>query len=228
MPTLLLQLVGPLQSWGTTSRFVERDTQLEPSKSGVIGLICAALGRGRWESVEDLARLHMGVRVDRPGTLMRDYHTVKPPYLKAEGTTEQQNAVVTARFFLSDAAFLVGLEGEDRALLERVHSALRSPRWHLYLGRKAFPPSLPVWLRDGLRGEPLEEALRNWPPIVPVQSRHGTWRARLVVENPREGSMRLDQPLGCFAERRFGPRYVVSTWAELKAPEAKPREESGR
>ncbi|MCI0421769.1 MAG: CRISPR-associated protein Cas5, partial [Acidobacteria bacterium] len=26
MPTLLLRLVGPMQSWGTTSRFDQRDT----------------------------------------------------------------------------------------------------------------------------------------------------------------------------------------------------------
>ena len=227
MPTLLLQLVGPLQSWGTTSRFSERDTQLEPSKSGVIGLICAALGRGRSEPVDDLARLRMGVRMDRPGVLMRDYHTVQPPYFKASGETERKDGVVTVRFFLADAAFLVGLEGEDRPLLERVHSALRWPRWHLYLGRKAFPPSLPLWLPDGLREEPLEEALRRWPPIVQIAPDEGRWRVRLVVESQREGSMRLDQPLGSFAERRFGPRWVVSKWVELKAPGTAPRREAG-
>ena len=57
MTTLLLRLQGPMQSWGTTSRFDERDTQLEPSKSGVLGLICAALGRDRKEDIQDLADL---------------------------------------------------------------------------------------------------------------------------------------------------------------------------
>ena len=33
MATLLLQLVGPMQAWGVTSRFDERDSGLEPSKS---------------------------------------------------------------------------------------------------------------------------------------------------------------------------------------------------
>ena len=73
--TLLLRLAGPMQSWGTRSRFTERDTELEPSKSGVIGLICAALGRTRTESVDDLSQLRMGVRVDFQGTLSRDFHT---------------------------------------------------------------------------------------------------------------------------------------------------------
>src|SRR5258708_39825081 len=75
MGTLLLRLAAPMQSWGTQSRFVVRDTGLEPSKSGVIGLLCAALGRPREAPVEDLAGLRMGVRVDREGVMQTDYHT---------------------------------------------------------------------------------------------------------------------------------------------------------
>ena len=69
MTTLLLRLEGPMQSWGTQSRFRDRDTGLEPSKSGVIGLLCAALGRLREEPVGDLTGLRFGVRADKPGTL---------------------------------------------------------------------------------------------------------------------------------------------------------------
>ena len=47
MPVLLMRLAGPMQSWGTQSRFLHRDTGREPSKSGVIGVLCAALGRPR-------------------------------------------------------------------------------------------------------------------------------------------------------------------------------------
>ena len=107
MPTLLLRLVGPMQSWGTTSRFDERDTQLEPSKSGVLGLICAALGRDRSEPVEDLAALRMGVRVYREGLLMRDYHTATG-VMTAAGKVDLRRTVVSPRYYLSDAAFLVG------------------------------------------------------------------------------------------------------------------------
>ena len=41
MSVLLLRLSGPMQSWGVQSRFTVRDTGLEPSKSGVVGLIAA-------------------------------------------------------------------------------------------------------------------------------------------------------------------------------------------
>ena len=105
MPTLLLRLQGPLQSWGTTSRFDERDTQLEPSKSGVLGLVCAALGRDRCEPVDDLAALIMGVRVDREGVVLRDYQTATG-ILNAAGKVDMNRTVVSPRYYLSDAAFL--------------------------------------------------------------------------------------------------------------------------
>ena len=73
--TLLLRLAGPMQSWGTQSRFTVRDTGSEPSKSGVIGLLCAALGLGRAAPLDEFASLRMGVRVDAPGMMQVDYHT---------------------------------------------------------------------------------------------------------------------------------------------------------
>src|SRR5690606_2053751 len=123
--TLLLRLQGPMQSWGTTSRFDERDTQLEPSKSGVLGLICAALGRDRTKPVDDLAALRMGVRVDQEGVPMRDYQTATG-VINAAGKVDKDRTVVSPRYYLADAVFLVGLEGE-RSLRERIHESLRRP-----------------------------------------------------------------------------------------------------
>jgi len=67
MSTLLLRLAGPLQSWGVDAKFDRRGTERAPTKSGVIGLVAAALGRLRNESVEDIQALRFGVRVDREG-----------------------------------------------------------------------------------------------------------------------------------------------------------------
>jgi len=205
MATLLLCLKGPLQSWGTTSRFDERDTQLEPSKSGVLGLVCAALGRDRGEPVDDLAALRMGVRVEQEGVPMRDYQTATGVVIAASGKADLGRTVVSPRFFLADATFLVGLEG-DEALLERIHGALARPVWPLALGRKSFVPSLPVYLPDGLRDEPLEQVLATWPCVLTGQPPEKP--RRVLLEHPSEGSVRLDQPVAPFAERRFGPRFV--------------------
>lgn len=204
MATLLLRLQGPMQSWGTTSRFDERDTQLEPSKSGVLGLVCAALGRDRCEPLEDLAALRMGVRVDREGVPMRDYQTATG-VLIATGKADLRRTVVSPRFYLSDAVFLVGLEGADTTLLECIQAALRNPVWPLALGRKSFVPGMPVCLADGLRQADLLAALHDYPPLVPWVPDSSL---RLALEDSREGSVRLDQPVGPFAERRFGPRFV--------------------
>ncbi|MGE4405171.1 type I-E CRISPR-associated protein Cas5/CasD [Pseudomonas sp.] len=208
MASLLLRLQGPMQSWGTTSRFDERDTQLEPSKSGVLGLVCAALGRDRRESVEDLAALRMGVRVDHEGVPMRDYQTATG-VLIATGKSDLRRTVVSPRYYLSDAAFLVGLEGADEGLLVRIHAALRAPHWPLALGRKSFAPGMPVWLPDGLSPLSLEEALAQYPRLTSTR-RADSQHLRCLLEDDQEGAIRLDQPVAPFAERRFGPRFVKS------------------
>lgn len=218
MPTLLMRLAGPMQAWGTTSRFDERDTQLEPSKSGVVGLLCAALGRDRAEPVNDLAQLRMGVRVDREGLLMRDYQTATGVLIAADAKPKMDRTVVSPRYYLADAAFLVGMEGTDWALLEQLNAALRAPFWPLALGRKSFAPSMPVWLADapqdgpfaGLHPDALEAALAEQPRIAPPRFEHRGEPLRLLLEHPSAGALRHDQPITPFAIRRFGPRLVQS------------------
>lgn len=219
MPTLLLGLVGPMQSWGTTSRFDQRDTGKEPSKSGVIGLLAAALGidRENWSKLEPLTRLSMGVRHDRPGIPKRDYQTAgcatNDTIIKADGKPSK-DGVVSHRFYLADAAFLVGLEGVDRFLLERTHAALRDPVWPLALGRKSYVPSESIWLADGVQDAPLRESLARWPWIVSLR-RWEEFPDKLFISfDSQDGSgvLRMDQPLSSFAERRFGSRFVRSEW----------------
>ena len=43
MATLLLRLAAPLQAWGSGSKFNIRLTEREPTKSGVVGMIAAAM-----------------------------------------------------------------------------------------------------------------------------------------------------------------------------------------
>lgn len=77
MNTLFLRLEGPLQAWGLRARWGERDTATEPTKSGLIGLLGCALGIHRDDRrLRELSdTLRLGIRVDRPGTIVRDYHT---------------------------------------------------------------------------------------------------------------------------------------------------------
>ena len=97
MATLLLRLAAPLQAWGADSKFETRKTGREPTKSGVIGLLAAALGlrRDEREALARLTGLRFGVRVEREGQLLVDYHTAK--------TQDEKTSYVTYRHYLQDA-----------------------------------------------------------------------------------------------------------------------------
>jgi len=222
MSTLLLRLEGPMQSWGTQSHFERRDTGLEPSKSGVIGLLCAALGRSRDEPMDDLASLRMGVRVDLPGVMKVDYQTVggdhrgnEDAYGVATFDGSKRRTVQTWRSYLADASFLVGLETTNQAphaLLVKLDTALRAPVWPLFLGRRSYAPAAPVLLPDqppwgpSLRTGSLLDELKGYP-WPKDQERE----LRFVLESPHTetGESRMDVPVS-FAplNRRYRLRYV--------------------
>ena len=152
MTVLLLTLAAPLQSWGSSSRFVRRGTEFAPTKSGMVGLLAAAEGRRRTEPVEDLAALRFGVRIDQPGRLVRDFQT--------EQTADGRTLPLSYRFYLGDAVFLAGVEG-DRGLLEGLAQALVRPAFPLYLGRRSCPPAGPLLPR--LFDAELESVLAGQP-----------------------------------------------------------------
>lgn len=139
--TLRFQLEAPLQSWGVQSLFGHRETMKEPTKSGVVGLLAAALGRQRHEDISDLASLKMAVRADAEGMMLRDFHTAGiDGFVRASGAVERKNPIVSNRFYLVDASFTIALQHTDRPFLEQLALALRHPVYPLYLGRKSCPP----------------------------------------------------------------------------------------
>jgi CRISPR system Cascade subunit CasD len=218
MSVLLLRLAGPMQSWGTRSRFSNRDTGLEPSRSGVIGLLCAALGRPREEPLTDFRPLKMAVRVDREGRLMRDYHTAQN-VRRADPTKGTQDTVLSERFYLADADFLVGLAVDDRAFLERLDAALRRPVWALFLGRKSFVPSLPV--SEGVFAGELMPVLRHcrWDgrerEKVPEMLRY------VVEVDYGQGEPRPDDPLSFVSrDRSFAVRHVKTEFHPTPKPDS--------
>ncbi|MFA6930241.1 MAG: type I-E CRISPR-associated protein Cas5/CasD [Lentisphaeria bacterium] len=219
MPTLLLKLVGPMQSWGTMSRFDQRDTGNEPSKSGVLGILAAAMGidRGNWSDLEPLTHLKMGVRHDRPGIPKKDFQTAgcaaSDTIIRADGTQAKDGGVISHRDYLADAAFLVALEGGNPTLLEKINASLRNPVWSLFLGRKSYIPSEPVWCDQGIHTEGMRDLLAAYPWISHLRGfeRSEPLTLRISLESQDgSGSMRMDQLLSSFVERRFGARFVSS------------------
>ena len=221
MAILLLRLAAPLQSWGDESKYNSRQTRLEPSKSGVLGLLAAALGLKRdSDEISSLSMaLRMGIRVEMPGRIIMDYHIAHPPKYSDTGEVRYEengrimmdsDSYVTYRYYLSDACFLVGLESEDNSLLERLEEALRSPCYPLYLGRRACPPVLPLCL--GIRTGTLQEVMEQepWQASEWYRRRNGDARLRLMLETPKNKtawySLR-DEPVSFSPiHRQYGPR----------------------
>jgi len=162
--TLVLRLAGPLQSWGITGQFGRRDTHTQPTKSGVVGMIAACLGRERGADIRDLASLLMGVRVDQPGTLIEDYHTISrtdgSTLPTASGANKKDLTAVTRRWYLADAVFLVTLAG-DKKLLGVIADAINHPVYAPTLGRRSCVPTGRVNL--GVHDRDAEILLAEWP-----------------------------------------------------------------
>jgi len=204
MSTLLLRLAAPLQAWGTDSKFEVRRTNREPSKSGVIGLLAAALGLRRDADLSELSALRFGVRVDRNGEVIKDFHMAKA----------DKTSYLTYRYYLSDAIFLVGLESEDRNFLEKIERALRNPCFPLFLGRRSCPPTLPLVL--GIREDALETALRGEEnqnkDLKSIRQSHRYIRLDCGV-GEQEGAVVQDLPISFNPmKREFGYRRAKEIW----------------
>lgn len=168
-PHLLLWFEAPLQSWGADSKFGRRDTLTFPTKSGVVGLVCAALGAGGEQQalLAEFAALGQtaiyfargkqtenGVIKQDREPLLRDFHMVGSGYddqdpwqtlltPKKDNGNKPNNGggtKMTYRYYLQDAAFAVVLEVPvDKA--EIIAQALQNPAWDVYLGRKNCVPT---------------------------------------------------------------------------------------
>lgn len=205
--TLLLRLEGPMQSWGYRSRFDYRDTSLEPTRSGMIGLICSAMGIARGEPISRFDSIRMGVRVDKEGRPERDFHTALD-VIKADGT--KGRTVVSYRDYLADAIFTVGLESLDKRLLDEIADALLQPSWALFLGRKGFclaeHPLSASW--PAVVQSNLEDALKGAAFSPRCKPKKGILHYRLIFESLEGERTQHDWPI-CFGQRQFKPRNVL-------------------
>lgn len=218
MRTLLLRLAAPLQAWGLDSKFDMRQTEREPTKSGVLGLVACAMGIRR-DDAKGLLRLQglsFGVRVEQEGKLLRDYHIAKSykmsdksGLVKLDGRTGRptiDKPYLTQRYYLADAVFLAALSGED-ALIAEIAEALGHPAFPLYLGRRSCPPTLPILL--GVTDAPVETVLRETPWQAAAWYQQD-WRHRHPGEGIRLRWM-MDAPSGEASHAMR--RDVPASWA---------------
>jgi CRISPR system Cascade subunit CasD len=208
MPTLIIELAGPQQAWGSRSRFATRGTENAPTRSGVIGLVAAAMGWDRTASLDRFNALEFGVRVDQPGRVERDFQTART----LDGRTSMP---LSYRHYLADAVFLVGLGSADAGQLVEIRDALSRPLYPLFLGRRSFPPAGP--LRTDLVADSLREALAGaeWRATSSYRRRVGHQRPALemfVDARPGEHADLSIQDV----PRSFDPRRRRHDWRDIK------------
>ena len=219
---LALLLDGPMQSWGHASRFERRTTALHPTRSGVIGLIAAAVGINKHTADEtaqlsrftslNVTTLTLPRRNRRAQELLmqrlEDYHTVTG-IRRASGKEDEDATVQTYRHYLLDARFGVLLEGPS-ALLDSIAAALRNPKWGVWLGRKCCLPASPllvappgsraaVWAsmlqRAGYSGTETEEQFDRILEVAATDS-----GADMIEDTP----LAFGAPIG----ERHAPRWI--------------------
>jgi len=239
MSVLAIRLGGPLQAWGTSRRLDRyRRTEAFPTKSAVVGLLSAALGRARTDPIDDLVGMRFGVRADRPGEVLRDFHTVSSlfdekgrfdpangrlPIAKGGHRPAATSIQVTERFYLSDACFVAGMESEED-MLDELDRALAHPVFPPYLGRRSCPPDAP--LRLGVLPGTLLEVLGSIPWQGGVQAKWtaDSVRCETVVED-EDGDRELVDEVRSFdpVSRSYGRRRVRHHYLDVVNPESEQR-----
>ncbi len=229
-PYILLWLEAPLQAWGYDSKFGRRDTLNFPTKSGLLGLICCALGAGgeQRELLAEFANLDLQIMAYAKRTkegkpfprepLLRDFHMVGSGYdtsdpwqnLLVPKTREGKKAVgggtkMTYRYYLQDMVFAAALQIPEPRLETLTHH-LQHPVWELYLGRKSCAPTEMIFQGNF---KTAQDAFDVAAQIAEGKNRVPDFR---VFEGEYEGDEAFtlnDVPLQFGPEKRYRDRRVI-------------------
>ncbi|KKN25413.1 hypothetical protein LCGC14_0885030 [marine sediment metagenome] len=226
IPLLHLRLEGPMQSWGTRGRWNVRDTAMEPTKSGIIGLIACAMGCKRNDpQLEELSqKLTIGVRVEKPGKIEVDYHTVSrwqyinnrltiSPLKTAEGKYDKRKTTeLIYKSYIQDSSFLVLVAGPLN-LLKKIEGAFQDPKWPVYLGRKSCPPIRPVLEKLTQLYSSVKDALCEIPWSCEDINYTKPPKIRCIIDDI-EGTMQRQDVIQINPARLYGMRRVSEFWVE--------------
>lgn len=177
MGILVFRMASPLLSWSHDAKYRHRYTREDPTFSAIIGFMAAAAGVGRngkfpqWLA-DIVTERQVAVRVDAPGALLRDYHTINPvPIAKYRWLSDEAMAqilkkknikgdervvsivrkadgkthptpVITERYYRQNAAYTIFVN-DPTGEAER---SLLSPVWAYYAGRKSCTLTFPMVL----------------------------------------------------------------------------------
>lgn len=232
LASLAILLDAPLQAWGVSSRYQRRETEAFPVKSGLVGLLAAALGVDKNAADEpgQIASLagflvtayRVPKTVRSPVFRLVDFHTVGGGYDKDASTFEKLSiprkasgppfgTVLTRRAYLTDSRFAAVFTGDANAI-RSCREALDDPRWGIWFGRKACLPALPL---SPVVGDSPEAALATLLARLSLWDGGETIDAETLerweepeIADRAEGDFFLNDAPVSFKERHFVERAV--------------------
>lgn len=214
-----LFLHAPMQSWGGPSlpdpnSKSPRNTELHPTKSGILGMVRAALGKERGApDEEDLRQARILVRIDRRGFLGKEYQVAERTH---HGFTAGKTKEIP-KFFIQEATFVALVGHENANTVSKVTDALRNPEWAPFLGRRSYTPAFPVLLGDVELENPrrfLEDELPVFWGADRVLTKRVSLQDSLVSDEERGVAIReaADEPLSFHPrDRSYGSRFFQVT-----------------
>lgn len=201
---------GPLQTWGTSSRFETRHTDFYPSKSAIIGIISACLGYKRDDNrILKLNELDFAVRIDQDGNIFRDYHIAQ----KFKPNGDFDRTYVTNRYYMEDAVCIVSISHSEEIFIKEIENALRYPYFQPFMGRRSIP--LPLDFIIDSTDDSAVESLKNLPwqamewykKRSPKEINLSIYADADLIEGGVK-NIRRDKVISFSQkERKFGPRY---------------------
>lgn len=176
--TLLLRFSAPMQAWGTVTQKSIYNTNEFPTRSGIVGILAASKGYDRYHSLDEFEKFRIGIRVDRQGEVLEDYQLSGTQWL------ESKDRKVSTRRYLTDAVFLVGIEGEKKDL-EALAKSIKKPVFPLFFGRKNCLPTCPIVLE--IIDETVDYALKSYEKLA--DKSWGQKEVKIYLEEPVPGEV---------------------------------------
>ncbi|GFP00076.1 type I-E CRISPR-associated protein Cas5/CasD [Lactobacillus helveticus] len=209
MKTATIRLTAPLQSYGNQASFNQRTSDKYPSKSAVIGIIAAALGYRRDDArILQLNNLLFAVRIEQSGNMMTEFQTVE--YQKSSTKTARK---LTYREFIQDAVFMVAIGSDNDHEIEKIVSALKHPKFQLYLGRRSNPPAGPLMIETYDEENPLQVLEKlSWQAESWYQKRLRApkFLTRIIADaelNPENNITMIKDKVGSFNQKNRYYQY---------------------
>ncbi len=171
---LAFYLDGPMQAWGASSRFQRRETESFPTKSGILGLIAAAMGIDKHaaneaERLRPLAKLQLSVfkvinadgkKKPIEAQRLSDFHTIgggwhddwqkdKSNLMAKMHTPRKAGDGSPFGTVITHRTYLtdtkfIAVLTGEKELLARCAEALENPKWGVWFGRKCCLPASPL------------------------------------------------------------------------------------